>query len=55
MTDINYRWWAIFLGSSIIGTVFVLWGDESIRATGLTLIGGALGVGATAKLGPRKE
>ena len=54
MGDADYRWWSIFLGSLIVGTVFVLYGDETVRPTGYTLIGSALGVGATAKIGPTK-
>jgi hypothetical protein len=54
MTDIDYRWWAVFVGSLGAGIAFVLYGDDVVRATGLTLLGTALGAGATAKIGPTR-
>jgi hypothetical protein len=53
--DIEYRWWAIFLGGICIGTLFVMAGTtEGIQTTGIGLISAALGAGATAKIGPTK-
>ncbi len=55
MGDLEYRWWAIFVGGLVIGTVFVMFGaNEGVQTTGIGLISAALGAGATAKIGPTK-
>jgi hypothetical protein len=56
VSDLDYRWWAIFVGGLGVGTAFVLLGQtEAIVTTGISLISAALGAGATAQIGPKKQ
>lgn len=51
MSDLDYRWWAIFGGQVIVGLVLTFYSDVEF---GKLLLASAFGQGVTSKMGPTK-
>lgn len=51
MADLDYRWWAIFLGQVGVGLALTFFSDQEF---GKLLLASAFGQGVTSKMGPTK-
>jgi len=52
MTDVDYRWWALFVGQVTVGLVLVFYKDVEY---GKLLLAAAFGQGVTGGFGPVKK
>jgi hypothetical protein len=49
MTDIDYRWWALFVGQVAVGLTLLFYNDAEY---GKLLLASAFGQGVTGGIGP---